>query len=73
MPLKKKNENIEISEDIVLENALNEERKETQQSFFFAKDQTKVVQNSKKFQGEGSSKKIAQQNAASNLIKTLKI
>ena len=31
------------------------------------------IQNSKKFQGEGSSKKIAQQNAASNLIKNLKI
>ena len=31
------------------------------------------IQNSKKFQGEGSSKKIAQQNAASNLIKNLEI
>ena len=31
------------------------------------------IQNSKKIQGEGSSKKIAQQNAASNLIKNLKI
>ena len=31
------------------------------------------IQNSKRYQGEGSSKKIAQQNAASNLIKNLKI
>ncbi len=47
---RKRNENAEISEEIVIENTPNDERKETQQSFFFAKEQSKVVENSKKFQ-----------------------
>ena len=49
--LNEKNESAEISENIVIENNINnEERKETQQSFFFTKEQTKVIENSKKFQ-----------------------
>ena len=50
LSFRKQSKNVEISEDIVIENTLNEERKETQQSFFFAKEQTKVVENTKKFQ-----------------------
>jgi S-DNA-T family DNA segregation ATPase FtsK/SpoIIIE len=39
-----------VSNDVMAENILHEEKKETQQSFFFAKDQTKTLEKSKKFQ-----------------------
>ena len=49
--INKKSESIEnLNDELVTENTLNEEKKETQQSFFFAKEQTKTVENSKKFQ-----------------------
>ena len=47
----KKKEVIEnINNEQVVENMTNEEKKETQQSFFFASEQTKTVEKSKKFQ-----------------------
>ena len=47
----KKNEVVENeSNEVMAENILNDEKKETQQSFFFAKDQTKTLEKSKKFQ-----------------------
>ena len=46
----KRNEIIENeSSEIVAENIIHNEQKETQQSFFFAKDQTKTFEKSKKF------------------------
>ena len=48
--INKKSESIEnLNDELVTENTLSEEKKETQQSFFFAKEQTKTVENSKKF------------------------
>ncbi len=38
------------SNEVMAENILDDEKKETQQSFFFAKDQTKTLEKSKKFQ-----------------------
>ena len=47
----KRNEVVENeSNEVMAENILNDEKKETQQSFFFAKDQTKTLEKSKKFQ-----------------------
>ena len=47
----KRNEVVENeSNEVMTENILNDEKKETQQSFFFAKDQTKTLEKSKKFQ-----------------------
>ena len=47
----KRNEVVENeSNEVMAENILNDEKKETQQSFFFAKDQTKTFEKSKKFQ-----------------------
>ena len=47
----KRNEVVEnVSNEVMAENILNDEKKETQQSFFFAKDQTKTLEKSKKFQ-----------------------
>jgi len=39
-----------IDDEIVAENILSEEKKEKQQSFFFAKEQNKTLEKSKKFQ-----------------------
>ncbi len=47
----KRNEVVENeSNEVMTESILNDEKKETQQSFFFAKDQTKTLEKSKKFQ-----------------------
>ncbi len=47
----KRNEVVENeSNEVITENILNDEKKDTQQSFFFAKDQTKTLEKSKKFQ-----------------------
>ena len=47
----KKNKNIEnLSDEMETENILNDEKKETQQSFFFAKEQARTIEKSKKFQ-----------------------
>ncbi len=47
----KKNAVIENeNSEMVSENIVHDEQKETQQSFFFAKDQTKTLEKSKKFQ-----------------------
>ena len=47
----KRNEVVENeSNEVMAENILNDEKKETQQSFFFAKDQTRTLEKSKKFQ-----------------------
>ena len=47
----KKNAVIENeNSEIMSENIMHDEQKETQQSFFFAKDQTKTLEKSKKFQ-----------------------
>ena len=49
--INKKNKNIEnLSDDLEEENISNEEKKEPQQSFSFAKEQAKIVEKSKKFQ-----------------------
>ena len=49
--LNRNNENIEnAGEQIVSDNTFSNEKKETQQSFLFAKEQTKTVETSKKFQ-----------------------
>ena len=48
---RKKDESIKnVNDEQIVENILNEEKKETQQSFFFTKDQTKTIEKSKKFQ-----------------------
>ena len=47
----KKKESINsLHEELVTENILHEEKRETQQSFFFAKEQAKTLEKSKKFQ-----------------------
>ena len=47
----KRNEVVENeSNEVMAENIVHDEQKETQQSFFFAKDQTKTLEKSKKFQ-----------------------
>ena len=47
----KKNENIDsLNDGLVTENIFKEKDKEPQQSFFFAKQQTKAIEKSKKFQ-----------------------
>ncbi len=47
----KKNENIKsLDDELITENSLSEEKKEPQQSFFFAKEQAKTPEKSKKFQ-----------------------
>ncbi len=47
---KKNTVNENENSEIVSENIVHDEQKETQQSFFFAKDQTKTLEKSKKFQ-----------------------
>ena len=48
--VRKKSTNIEnLSDELVTENTFEEERKESQQSFLFAKQQSKSVEKSKKF------------------------
>ncbi len=47
----KRNEVVENeNNEVMAENILSDEKKETQQSFFFAKDQTKTLEKSKRFQ-----------------------
>ncbi len=47
----KRNEVVENeNNEVMAENILSDEKKETQQSFFFAKDQTKILEKSKRFQ-----------------------
>ncbi len=47
----KRNEVVENeSNEVMAENIVHDEQKETQQSFFFAKDQTRTLEKSKKFQ-----------------------
>ncbi len=47
----KKNENLEsVNSNLVVENVINEEKKETQQSFLFTKEQARTTDKLKKFQ-----------------------
>ena len=50
LPTKKNTGNIDnVSEELIIEDNLNKEKKETQQSFLFAKEQSKPIEKIKKF------------------------